>query len=57
VTALLITGMGLVYSDEMDKPITGSSEAPDGIDSLNTLAQYSNQFSGGQTSLFIFDAE
>ncbi|MBT60833.1 MAG: hypothetical protein CMA63_04685 [Euryarchaeota archaeon] len=56
VTALILTGMGLLYIDEMNEPITGTSEAPDGIDSLNTLAQYSNQFSGGQTSLFIYDA-
>ena len=42
---------------KMNEPITGSSEAPDGIDSLNTLAKYSREFSGGQTSLFIFDAE
>ena len=31
----------------MNEPITGSSEAPDGIDSLNSLAEYSN-FSGGK---------
>ena len=41
----------------MNEPITGSSEAPDGIDSLNSLAEYSEYFSGGQTSLFIFSAE
>ena len=41
----------------MNEPITGSSEAPDGIDSLDSLAEYSEYFSGGQTSLFIFNAE
>ena len=55
--AILVTSVGVLNLDEMNEPITGSSEAPDGIASLNTLAQYSRQFSGGQTSLFIFDAE
>ena len=57
VGALLVTGWGVLNLDEMNEPITGSSEAPDGIASLNTLAKYSREFSGGQTSLFIFDAE
>ena len=57
VGALLVTGWGVLNLDEMNEPITGSSEAPEGIASLNTLAKYSREFSGGQTSLFIFDAE
>ena len=52
-----ITFYGIVNLDSMNEPITGSSEAPDGIDSLNSLAEYSEYFSGGQTSLFIFSAE
>ena len=52
-----ITAYGISNMDELNKPITGSSEAPDGIDSLNSLAEYSRQFSSGQTSLFIYDAE
>ncbi|MDP6865106.1 MAG: MMPL family transporter [Candidatus Poseidoniaceae archaeon] len=56
---LLLTGsltiFGLSNMDEMDKPITGSSEAPEGIDSMDAMVEYSNTFSGGQTSLFIFD--
>ncbi|MBT5594004.1 MAG: MMPL family transporter [Euryarchaeota archaeon] len=55
--AIVVTGYGVSHLDEMNEPITGSSEAPDGIESLNTLANYSRAFSGGQTSLFIFDAE
>ena len=51
-----ITAYGIANMDELNKPITGSSEAPDGIDSLNSLAEYSRQFSSGQTSLFIYDA-
>ena len=51
-----ITAYGVANMDELNKPITGSSEAPDGIDSLNSLAEYSRQFSSGQTSLFIYDA-
>ncbi len=52
-----ITFYGIINLDSMNEPITGSSEAPDGIDSLNSLAEYSEYFSGGQTSLFIFSAE
>ena len=52
-----VTAYGVANLDKMDEPITGSSEAPDGIDSLNSLAKYSREFSGGQTSLFIFNAE
>jgi len=51
-----VTAYGIANMDELNKPITGSSEAPDGIESLNSLAEYSRQFSSGQTSLFIFDA-
>ena len=52
-----VTFYGIVNLDSMNEPITGSSEAPDGIESLNSLAEYSEYFSGGQTSLFIFSAE
>jgi predicted RND superfamily exporter protein len=52
-----VTAYGVANLDKMDEPITGSSEAPDGIDSLDSLAKYSREFSGGQTSLFIFNAE
>jgi len=52
-----ITTLGILSLDEMNEPITGSSEAPDGIDSLNSLAEYSRQFGSGQTSLFIYHAE
>ena len=59
VILMLTTGItlyGVANMDELNKPITGSSEAPDGIESLNSLAEYSRQFSSGQTSLFIYDA-
>ena len=56
VLTAAVTSYGIANLDEMNKPITGSSEAPDGIDSLNSLAEYSRQFSSGQTSLFIYDA-
>ena len=52
-----ITFYGIINLDSMNEPITGSSEAPEGIDSLDSLAEYSEYFSGGQTSLFIFSAE
>ena len=51
-----VTAYGLANLDELNEPITGSSEAPDGIESLNALGEYSRQFSSGQTSLFIYDA-
>lgn len=51
-----ITAVGILNLEEMNEPITGTSEAPDGIESLNTLARYSQQFDGGQTSLYTFDA-
>jgi predicted RND superfamily exporter protein len=51
-----VTAYGVANLDELNEPITGSSEAPDGIESLNSLAEYSRQFSSGQTSLFIYDA-
>lgn len=57
---LLIAGSISVYGfaniDEMSKPITGSDQTPDNIPSMEALVKYSNTFSGGQTSLFIFDA-
>ena len=54
--ASAVTAYGIANMDELNKPITGSSEAPDGIESLNSLAEYSRQFSSGQTSLYIYDA-
>ena len=52
-----VTTLGLLSLDEMDEPISGSSEAPEGIESLDALAEYSRQFGSGQTSLFIYHAE
>ena len=51
-----ITFAGIVNIDEMGKPITGSDQTPDNIPSMEAMVEYSNTFSGGQTSLFIFDA-
>ena len=60
VVVILIAGMitlaGLSNLDELDKPITGSDQTPDNIPSMEAMVEYSNTFSGGQTSLFIFDA-
>ena len=52
----LITFAGLTNLDELDKPITGSDQTPDNIPSMEAMVEYSQTFSGGQTSLFIFDA-
>ena len=51
-----ITFAGLANLDELDKPISGSDQTPDNIPSMEAMVEYSNTFSGGQTSLFIFDA-
>lgn len=53
---LVVTMVGIANLDALSEPITGSSEAPDGIESLEKLATYSEQFDAGQTSLFVFDA-
>ena len=47
---------GIANLDELNEPITGSSEAPEGIESLDKIAKYSEQFDSGQTSMFVFDA-
>ena len=51
-----VTVYGVANLDELNEPITGSSEAPEGIESLDKIAQYSEQFDSGQTSMFVFDA-
>ena len=51
-----ITLAGVSNLDELDKPITGSDQTPDNIPSMEAMVEYSSTFSGGQTSLFIFDA-
>ena len=51
-----ITLAGVSNLDELDKPITGSDQTPDNIPSMEAMVEYSRTFSGGQTSLFIFDA-
>ncbi len=56
IIAVLITLAGLTNLDELDKPITGSDQTPDNIPSMEAMVEYSRTFSGGQTSLFIFDA-
>ena len=57
ITAIF-SGWGLMYmQEELNKPIAGSSEAPQGIKSLETLAEYSVEFQSGQTSMFIFSAD
>jgi len=51
-----ITLAGFANLDQLDKPISGSDQTPDNIPSMEAMVEYSNTFSGGQTSLFIFDA-
>ena len=51
-----VTIAGVSELDAMDKAITGSDQTPDNIPSMEAMVEYSSTFSGGQTSLFIFDA-
>jgi len=54
---VIISGWGIYYmQDELGKPITGSSEVPKGITSMEVIVEYSEQFDSGQTSMFILDA-
>ena len=54
---LIFTSWGIYYmQDELGKPITGSSEVPEGITSMEVIVEYSEQFDSGQTSMFILDA-
>lgn len=58
IITAVFSGWGLYYmQEELGKPIAGSSEAPEGIKSLETLADYSVEFQSGQTSMFIFSAD
>ena len=46
-----------MFADELGKEITGSSEeVPPGLESYETLREYSIEFKGGQTNMFIVDA-
>ena len=59
LVAFLISGFGaLILGAELGKDITGSSdEVPPGLESYETLREYSMVFEGGQTNMFIIDAE
>lgn len=51
-----LTAVGVAQMDALSQPITGSSETPDDLQSIETLARYSEVFGSGQTSMFITDA-
>ena len=47
----------MILEEELGKDITGSSdEVPPGLESYEALREYSYEFEGGQTNLFIIDA-
>jgi predicted RND superfamily exporter protein len=58
LVAFLVSAGGLyMMADTMGDDITGSSdEVPPGLESYQTLAEYSRVFEGGQTNMFIVDA-
>ena len=58
LVAIVTTAWGvLILEEELGKDITGSSdEVPPGLESYEALREYSYEFGGGQTNLFIIDA-
>ena len=58
LVAIITTAWGvLILEEELGKDITGSSdEVPPGLESYEALREYSYEFGGGQTNLFIIDA-
>ena len=58
LVATVATGFGAsILSEELGQGITGSSdEVPPGLESYETLREYSYVFEGGQTNMFIVDA-
>ena len=59
LVAMVSTAGGVaILEEEMGKPLTGSAdEVPPGISSYDALREYSFVFQGGQTNMFIVDAE
>lgn len=57
--SLIVTMYGInIYNEELGKDITGSSdEVPPGLESYEALREYSIVFQGGQTNMFIVNAE
>ena len=48
---------GMMFKEQLGKDITGSSdEVPPGLESYESLREYSIEFQGGQTNMFIVDA-
>ncbi|PDH23897.1 MAG: hypothetical protein CND29_03345 [Marine Group II euryarchaeote MED-G36] len=58
VATIVTSGAVVILEEEMNKPLTGSSEeVPPGLSSYDALREYSFIFQGGQTNMFIVDAE
>ena len=59
VFAVVVSAIGFVFlEEELGADITaGSNEVPPDLESYETLAEYSTVFEGGQTNMFIIDAE
>jgi len=58
IVAIVVSSGGfMLMAETMGDDITGSSdEVPPGLESYETLAEYSRVFEGGQTNMFIVDA-
>ena len=57
VTIFFTAWGGVILKEELGKGITGASEeVPPGLESYETLREYSIAFEGGQTNMFIVDA-
>ena len=51
-----LTAVGGLSMDALSQPISREFETPDDLQSIETLARYSEVFGSGQTSMFITDA-
>jgi len=57
VTLVLTAAGASILKEELGKGISGAAdEVPPGLESYETLREYSNVFDGGQTNMFIVDA-
>ena len=59
LVALVVTGLGVAkFTETMGQEITGGpDEVPPNLESYETLREYSAVFEGGQTNMFIINAE
>ena len=57
VVVIGTTLVSLYFVDVMRQNMTGSESAPEDVESIKRLAQYSEQFDSGQTGVIILRAD